>query len=141
MSKQFINPEELYNSRQFGFSQAVVSDPGKLVFISGQLSCDKDLHLLGGADLVSQSKQAFENLKTAIEKTGGTMNDIVSLRLYMVDYREEDADSIGNVLREYFGTDHPPATSWIGVKSLVNNKFLIEVEAQAVINQNPNQGK
>ena len=133
MSKQFINPKELYNSRQFGFSQAVVSDPGKLVFISGQLPCDKDLHVVGGADLISQAKQAFENLKTTIENAGGTLKDLVMLRIYMVDYREEDADSIGNILREYFGTDNPPSTTWIGVKSLVNNKFLIQIEAQAVI--------
>jgi len=128
-----MNPGELYNSTQFGYSQAIISEPGKLVFISAQFPCDNDQQLIGGADIISQAKQSFENLKTVIKKAGGSLSDIVSLRLYMVDYREEDADAVGNVLKEYFGTDHPPACTWIGVKSLVNNKFLIGIEAQAVI--------
>ena len=133
MNKECINPSGLYNSTQFGYSQAVACKPGKLVFISGQFPCDREQHLVGGADIISQAKQAFENLKTAIQKAGGSLDDIVILKLYMVDYREEDADAVGNVMKEYFGTNHPPASTWIGVKSLVNNKFLIGIEAQAVI--------
>jgi 2-iminobutanoate/2-iminopropanoate deaminase len=134
MNKQYINPAELYNSTQFGYSQATVSNPGKLVFISAQFPCNEDQHLVGGADIISQARQAFDNLKIAIEKSGGSLKDIVMLKLYMVDYREEDADAVGSIMKEYFGTDNPPASTWIGVKSLVNYKFLIGIEAQAVIN-------
>ena len=134
MNKQCINPSELYNSTQFGYSQAIVSNPGKFVFISAQFPCNESQQVIGGADMISQAKKAFDNLKIAIETSGGRLDDIVLLKLYMVDYREEDAEAVGKIMKEYFGTDTPPASTWIGVKSLVNNKFLIGVEAQAVIN-------
>ena len=133
MHKEYINPRGLFNSTQFGFSQAVVSDPGKLVFISGQVSSDEQLQVIGGADMIAQARHAFENLKSVMEQAGGHLKDIVSLRLYIVDYREEDSSAISGILKEYFGESHAPASTWIGVKSLANNKFLIEVEAQAVL--------
>jgi len=40
---------------------------------------------------------------------------------------------IGRVLVDVFGSDNPPASSWIGVQSLAQPEYLIEVEATAVI--------
>jgi enamine deaminase RidA (YjgF/YER057c/UK114 family) len=55
------------------------------------------------------------------------------LRIYKVDYRPNDGPIINDILKKNFGTDNPPASTWISVKGLANAGFLIEIEAQAVI--------
>ena len=130
--KKHINPIELFNSKEFGFSQVVVSEPGQMVFISGQVSWDKNRDIVGENDLKIQTKQAFSNLKIAIESVGGRLTDIVMLRIYVVNYQDADAEIIGAELRNYFGTTNPPASTWIGVTALANEKFMVEIEAQAI---------
>jgi enamine deaminase RidA (YjgF/YER057c/UK114 family) len=133
MNKRCINPRELFNSTQYGFSQVVVSDPGKLVFISGQVAWDENQEITGGNDLKMQTRKAIDNLKVAMESAGGSLENIVMLRIYKVDYKKEDGAVINEVLRENFGTVSPPASTWVSVKGLANDGFLIEIEAQAVI--------
>lgn len=134
MSKQYLNPPELFNSKQYGFSQIVITKPGREVFISGQVAWDKSAQIVS-ADFEIQARKAFENVQIAIETAGGVLKDIVILRLYIVNYNEEKGHIVGTVLREFFGTETPPASTWISVNGLANPDFLIEIEAQAVINE------
>ena len=133
MNKTCINPEELFNSTQFGFSQVVVCDPGRLIFISGQVAWDEKLQLAGENDLAIQTQKAIDNLKIAIESAGGSLENIMMLRIYKVDYKREDGQVINEILRKNFGTSTPPASTWVSVKGLANEGFMIEIEAQAVI--------
>jgi 2-iminobutanoate/2-iminopropanoate deaminase len=133
MNKKCINPKELFNSTQYGFSQLVVCDLGKIVFISGQVAWDENLDIVGENDLKIQTQKAIDNLKTAIESAGGSLDNIAMLRIYKVDYKKEDGPVINEILRENFGTSSPPASTWVSVKGLANEGFMIEIEAQAVI--------
>ena len=133
MSKKSINPATLFNSTQYGFSQIVVSDPGKMVFISGQVAWDENLNIIGANDLKVQTQKAIDNLKIAMESVGGTLADITMLRIYKVDYETEDGPIISEALKKNFGAINPPASTWINVKGLANEAFMIEIEAQAVI--------
>jgi 2-iminobutanoate/2-iminopropanoate deaminase len=133
MKKKCINPKELFNSTQYGFSQIVVCEPGKNVFISGQVAWDENLNIVGGNDLKTQTQKAIDNLKLAIESAGGKLENIVMLRIYKVDYKKEDGPIINEILKKNFGITSPPASTWLNVKGLANKEFLIEIEAQAVI--------
>jgi 2-iminobutanoate/2-iminopropanoate deaminase len=75
----------------------------------------------------------LRNVQTAIEAAGGNLANIVSLRIYIVDYKREQADAIGAAFREFFPKEKPPASTWIGVLSLAVPDFLIEIEATAVL--------
>lgn len=132
MSKQYINPPELFNSVQHGFSQIVVTNPGRLVFISGQVAWDNEKQMVE-KDFAAQTRKALENVRLAMKKAGGTLNDIVLLRLYFVNYDRAKGAVMETALREFFGTETPPASTWISVNGLANEDFLIEIEAQAVI--------
>ena len=127
------NPAELFDSRQFGFSQIVTSKPGKHVFISGQVAWDNELNLVGKNDLSMQTEKSLENIKKAIKSAGGELEDIVMLRIYIVDSVEEYSIIISDRLKEYFGESNPPCSTWLRVSGLANEGFLIEIEAQAVI--------
>lgn len=133
MARETVNPRELFNSTQYGFSQVVVSHPGKLIFISGQVAWDRDLHLVGENNLEIQTEKAMDNLKVAMESVGGTLENIMMLRIYKVDFKPEDGQIITSVLKKHFGTNNPPASTWLNVKGLANEGFLVEIEAQAVM--------
>jgi enamine deaminase RidA (YjgF/YER057c/UK114 family) len=133
MPKKYINPDLLFDSAQYGFSQVVTSTPGRLVFISGQTAWDRNQEIVGKNDLAVQTKQSLDNLKAAIESTGGSVADITMLRIYVVDETPDANLIIGKIIKEFFGTSTPPTSTWIGVRSLAIPEFLIEIEAQAVI--------
>jgi len=133
MPKEYINPPSLFPSQDSGFSQAVAASGTRTLYVSGQTAWDANRQLVGGTDLADQARQAFRNVQTVVEAGGGGMSDVVSLRIYIVDYRPEKATAVGGALREFFSTPAKPATTWIGVVSLADPGFLIEVEAIAVL--------
>ena len=133
MPKQYLNPETLFPSLPIGFSQAVVSQGGKTVYLSGQTAWDANKQIVGGNDLGEQTRQSLRNVQLGVEAAGGTLADVVSLRIYIVSPKPGDTGPVGEALREFFSADKPPASTWIGVMSLAMPEFLIEIEAIAVI--------
>lgn len=133
MRRETVNPKSLFDSQQYGFSQIVISNPGKIVFISGQVAWDENLNIIGKDDLAKQTQKSLDNLRIAIESAGGTLENIVMLRIYKVNYQKEDGAIISQVLKNIFGTKNPPASTWVSVNGLANEGFMIEIEAQAVI--------
>jgi enamine deaminase RidA (YjgF/YER057c/UK114 family) len=133
MPKEYINPPSLFRSRDHGFSQAVAASGTRTLYISGQTAWDANRQLVGGADLADQARQAFRNVQAAVEASGGTISDVVSLRIYVVNYGPAKAEAVGTALRESFSGPANPATTWIGVVSLADPGFLIEIEATAVL--------
>jgi len=89
MPKEYVNPDSLFPSVQHGFSQVVVAGGRKMVFISGQTAWDIRKKIVGGDSLLEQARQALRNVQSAIEVTGGTLKDIVFLRIYIVNYQPE----------------------------------------------------
>jgi len=133
VAKQYINPPTLFPSQDHGFSQVVAASGTRTLYLSGQTAWDASRQLVGGTDLAAQARQAFRNVRLALEAGGGSLEDVVSLRIYVVDYRPEKAQAIGAALRECFPGPAMPSTTWLGVVSLAAPGFLIEIEATAVI--------
>ena len=132
MTKHAINPDTLFDSLQYGFSQIVVSQGRRQVHISGQVAWDANGDLVGGDDLHAQTFEAFRNLEKAIRAAGGTLKDIVSLRIYIVERVMAQSAPVSEALQAFF-PDDPPASTWIGVRTLAREAFLIEIEALAVL--------
>ena len=130
MTKQHVNPASLFPSVEHGFSQVVIASGTRTVFISGQTAWDANKRIVG-RNLAEQARQALRNVKAAVEAAGGTLSDIVALRIYVV-HIAENVEVVGNALRGLF-TTNPPTSTWIGVSSLAVPEFLIEIEATAVL--------
>ena len=133
MPKQHLNPETLFPSLPIGFSQVVIAEGGKTIYLSGQTAWDVNKQIVGGDDLGAQTRQALRNVQLGLAAVGGTLADVVSLRLYVVNPKPGDMNAVGEALREFFPADQPPASTWLGVASLAMPEFLIEIEAVAVI--------
>jgi 2-iminobutanoate/2-iminopropanoate deaminase len=133
MPKQYINPPTLWPSLPHGFSQVVACNGGRAVYLSGQTAWDASKALVGGRNLKEQACQALRNVQTAVEAAGGCLSDVVSLRIYIVDYRPEDAEPISEALRTFFSAEEPPVSTWVGVSALAVEDFLVKIEAIAHI--------
>jgi 2-iminobutanoate/2-iminopropanoate deaminase len=133
MPKEYINPDSLFRSLEYGFSQIVAATGSKTIYISGQTAWDTQRQIVGGKDLAEQARQALRNVQAAVEAVGGTLADMVALRIYIVNYKPEQADVVGGALREFFPEEQRPASTWIGVSTLAVSEFLIEIEATAVL--------
>ena len=132
MPKAYINPENLFSSQQYAFSQVIVAEGKKTIYISGQVAWNAKQEI-GRTDLAEQAKRALENLEISVRAAGGTRNDIVSLRLYIVGEHINNPLPIREALLGFFPADHLPTMTWIGVTALANKDFLIEIEAIAVL--------
>lgn len=133
MSRQSIQPEGLFASAPYGFSQVVVSSGQRMIHCAGQTANDKELNIIGAGNLEAQLKASFENVKIALAAAGAGPENVVSTRVYIVDYTPEYLGVIGSVMAGFFGAEHMPASTLIGVQALALPEFMCEIEATAVI--------
>ncbi|WP_080426422.1 RidA family protein [Burkholderia ubonensis] len=133
MPRTTLQPPELFSSRPWGFSQVTISPPGTVINIAGQVDwgANEQCNATGREE---QFRQALKNVLIALAAAGGTPDDIQILRIYIPNFQAgTEAGLIARVLVEIFGTENPPASSWIGVQALAQPEYLIEVEAMAII--------
>ena len=133
VDRRAIDPATVFPSAVHGFPQAVAVAGGRTVYVSGQVAWNAERRLVGGRDLAAQARHAFGNVVRVVEAAGGTRASIVSVRIYVVDYRPEHAAAIGTAFREAFAAGSEPAATWIGVAALADPDLLIEIEAIAVV--------
>lgn len=126
------NPGALFNSVQYGFSQAVAATGSRLIAVSGQVAWDAGQELVGGDDLHAQTRAALANLTTALRSVDAALSDVVALRIYVVDLAAQEPEAITRALREFFPQDRAPAATWIGVSGLANPALKVEIEATAL---------
>jgi enamine deaminase RidA (YjgF/YER057c/UK114 family) len=81
-------------------------------------------------DAAAQTRHTLEIIRTALEKAGARMEDVVRTRMFLT--RVEDWETVGRAHGEYFATIRPAATMVV-VAQLLNPKWLVEIEADAVI--------
>lgn len=130
---EFINPKGL--AAPHGYTHVVTTKPGKIVFIAGQVAMDAQGHLVGKGDLRAQTKQVFENLKTALASAGATFDDVVKITWYVKGYNPQLLPVLRDVRDEYVKKEAPPTSTLVGVTSLFQDDYLLEVDAVAVIAQ------
>jgi reactive intermediate/imine deaminase len=130
MSKKQIQSDKIRQPSGH-FSQAIEIDAkGKLVFISGMTSRRADGTIAGVGDIEAQTRQVCENLKSAVEAAGGTMDHICRVDVYVRNM--EHFDKIHKVRREYFKSP-PPASTMVEVTKMTSPDYLIEISAIALV--------
>jgi 2-iminobutanoate/2-iminopropanoate deaminase len=112
------------------WTPAMACEPGRMVFISGMTARDASGAVVGEGDYAAQTRQVCENLKKAVEAAGGTLDDIMQVTVFAVDV--EQFDAIHRVRREYF-PENPPASTMVQISRLNDPRFLIEINAIAVL--------
>ena len=89
MARITIQPPSLNDPRP-RYSQGLLTEGGKLLFIAGQTASDKAGNVVGKGDIKAQTRQVFDNLKAVLEAAGGSFDNLVMTTTYITDrkYRE-----------------------------------------------------
>ena len=126
VNKEYIDPSSM------GFSNAVAykSNGVKTIHVSGQVGYDGKT---SPDDIDSQADIAFGNLVKELEAAGAGVEDVVKINTYIVNMDQDRAAAVGKAKAKYFTHENQPASTWVGVTSLIFPNLLVEVEAVAVV--------
>ena len=110
-----------------GYSRAI--RVGNIIEVAGTTAMDGDT-LIGKGDMYAQTVFILKKIEKALTEAGGSLNDIVRTRMYVVDIsRWEEA---GKAHGEFFKNIKPVSTM-VEVSNLINNELLIEIEVTAIL--------
>ena len=131
MTSTFINPESL--GAPSGYSNGVLAQAGKLLFVAGQIGWDEQQVVVSDA-FVEQFDQALANVMNVVSTAGGTAEDVMRLVIYVTDKTEYKAQlrEVGERYRKHMGK-HFPAMVLVEVKGLLADGAKVEIEAIAVL--------
>src|SRR2546421_2464090 len=109
-----------------GYSRAV--RVGNRIYVTGTTALDADGEIVGIGDAYAQTMQSLRNIEAALNRLGAGLEHIVRTRMYVTDISrwEEYGRAHGELLREV-----RPATAMVEVNRLIDERMLIEVEADA----------
>jgi len=123
-----INPPGL--AKPTGYAHVVEARGGRTRYVSGQVALGPDGKIVGDGDLAAQTRQVFENLKTALGAANATLDDIVKITVFVTDVGQLQA--FRDVRNRYLPRA-VPASSLVEVARLVRPELMIEIEAVAVV--------
>jgi reactive intermediate/imine deaminase len=114
MKKQIIATEKA--PKAIGtYSQAVCVTGGSTIYLSGQIPLVPETMEMVSDDIGAQIDQVFKNLVAVCKESGGRLNDIVKLNIFLTDLR--NFPTVNKIMAQYF--DEPyPARAAVGNKEL-----------------------
>ncbi len=109
-----------------GYSRAV--RVGNRIYVTGTTATDESGEIVGVGDAYAQTVQCLKNIEKALKRLGAGLEHIVRTRMYVTDISrwEEYGRAHGELLRDVM-----PATAMVEVSRLIDERMLIEIEADA----------
>lgn len=126
-----VNPKTLYDPSPNGYSTAVIAPAGaRVAYISGQGGQDSTGAL--SPDFAVQVRQAYANLRAALDALGARPDQVAKLTVFVVDHDMSKLGVLTQAVKEMFG-EALPAQTLIPVPKLAIDPMLFEVEAVVVL--------
>lgn len=114
--------------KKVGYCRAIRM--GNIIAVTGTTSLTEDGKVHAPSDGYAQAQRCLEIIEEAIKPLGGRRSNIIRTRMFVTDISLWE--KFGKAHGEFFA-DHPPATSMIEIKALIDPNMLIEIEADAVV--------
>jgi enamine deaminase RidA (YjgF/YER057c/UK114 family) len=113
-----------------GYSHGILTAPGALLFVAGQVPLDDGGDLVGRGDFREQAHQVFRNLGIVLKAGGAGYYDIAKMTVFMLDI-QRDLACFREVRSQYVNSRCLPASSAVEVRNLFREGVLLEVECVA----------
>ena len=111
-----------------GYCRAIRAD--NHIYVTGTAPVGPDGGIFAPGDAYAQAARCFEIIEKALADLGASPANLVRTRMFVTDISRWE--EFGRAHREFCG-EHPPATTMVEVKSLIDPAMLIEIEADAVV--------
>ena len=116
--------------KKVGYCRAVRA--GNQVFVSGTAPVAEGGGAYAPGDAYRQALRCLEILEQALRSLGAELSDVVRTRMFVTDISRWP--EFGRAHEEAFA-GHPPATSMVEVRALIDPAMLIEIEADAIVGE------
>ena len=126
-AQQYVKGER---PQQRGYSSAVITEGGKIVWLAGQIATVDDAGKSLAGDFEGQVRQIFKLLNATLQRAGGKLSNMVQMTVFITDVR--NGDRLTEIRREIFG-DNFPGSALITVTALADPNAKIEIQGYAVI--------
>ena len=104
---------------------------GRHVFVSGTVAADENGNVMGGSDAGAQAAYIFDKILRALKEVGAGPEHVVRTRMYVTDTAAQSS-AVGRAHSEVFKNVRP-ASTMVEISGLMDPKFLVEIEADAII--------
>jgi enamine deaminase RidA (YjgF/YER057c/UK114 family) len=115
-----------------GMSRAVRA--GAFIMVSGTAPLGPDGRTVAAGDAAAQARRCLEIIAAALERAGGSLQHVVRTRTLLT--RIDDWQAVAAVHGEFFG-DIRPANTVMQVVRFIDPHWLVEIEADAVVDDAP----
>ena len=129
--RKLVSSGSPYEAR-VGFSRAVRA--GAVISVAGTAPLGPDGSTVGPGDAAVQARRCLEIIAAALEAAGASLRHVVRTRILLT--RIEDWPAVASVHGEYFGGIRPACTV-AQVSALIDRDWLVEIEADAVVDDDP----
>jgi 2-iminobutanoate/2-iminopropanoate deaminase len=126
-SKRFVKREA---SERSGYSQAVVTQGGRTVWLAGHTGAVDAAGKSLAGDIDAQVRAVFAALAATLGEAGGKLSDMVTMTVFLTDPRNHRRFT--ELRREILGENFPASAS-IAISHLANPNALLEIQAVAVV--------
>jgi aryl-alcohol dehydrogenase-like predicted oxidoreductase/enamine deaminase RidA (YjgF/YER057c/UK114 family) len=117
-----------------GYSRAVRT--GNRILVSGTTATHGSGRLVGAGDAAVQATYILDKIAASIKALGGSMRDVVRTRIYLKN--AADCEAVSRMHGKYFGAIRP-ANTLLEVSALIGDGYLVEMEAEAVLDEATSQ--
>jgi enamine deaminase RidA (YjgF/YER057c/UK114 family) len=109
-----------------GYSRAV--RVGTRIYVTGTTATDENSNIVGVGDAYTQTVQTIKNIEKALQALGTSLENVVRTRMFVTDISRWE--EYGKAHGEFF-SKIMPATTMVEVSRLIDEKMLVEIEADA----------
>lgn len=113
-----------------GYSRAI--RVGETIEVAGTCAVDENGEPYAIGDAYRQTKKIIEIISKAIERLGGSIDDVVRTRMFVTDI--SNWEMVGRAHGETFHAIRP-VTTMIEVSKLISPEYLVEIEATAIVKE------
>ena len=136
----YLPGTELESGANLPFTPAIKVRGGNIVFLSGITGAPvphSHPHVPSefdnlNFDAAAQTEQVMERLQQTVQAAGGELSDVIQVTRFVKDIGANQ-DAINEVMNRYWGVHRPASTSVEIVRLATDPRFILEVEAVAVI--------